>query len=90
LTLTYAIQNDKPFPKGERETWGHVPSPQRLAEVMSTIHAAGIPVYIIPDAMMGELAPYQDALTAEGLYYRRVDGVTVNELYKVEPLESAR
>jgi 4-amino-4-deoxy-L-arabinose transferase-like glycosyltransferase len=91
LTLTYAIQNDKPFPKGERETWGHVPSPERLAEVMSTIHGAGIPVYVLPDAMMGDLAPYQDALTARGLYYRLVDGVNVNMLYQVVPLEvSAR
>ena len=90
LTLTYSIHNETPFPKGDRETWDHVPSPDRLAEVLSTIYAAGIPVYILPDSMMGELAPYQDALTARGLYYRHVDGVTVSELYKVSPLDPER
>jgi hypothetical protein len=90
LTMTYAIQNEEPFPKGDRETWDHVPSPQRLAEVLSTIYSAGIPVYVLPDSMMGDLAPYQYALMAKGFYYRRVDGVTVSYLYKVSPLGNAR
>ena len=85
MTQTYMIQNDEPFPKGGRETWDYVPSAERFAEVASSVDSAGIAFYLLPDSFMGDLQPYEDALLARGLTLRRVDAVTVADLYEIAP-----
>jgi hypothetical protein len=83
LTLTYAIQNEQPFPKGDRETWDYVPSPARFAEVALTMNGAGIPVYLLPDERLGDLRPYQEALQERGYYLRRIWSVDSAPFFKV-------
>jgi hypothetical protein len=88
LTLTYAMQNEQPFPKGKLETWDYVAQPQRFAEIAGEMQAAGISFYLLHDSRVGDIAPYQAALSEQGLYLRRLPGVTVGVLYKVSRLRS--
>jgi hypothetical protein len=83
LTLTYAIQNSEPVSKGDRETWGHVATPERFAEIAETLYFSGISLYFLPDAVTGHVAPYQEALKRRGLYLRRVTQVDAAGFYKV-------
>jgi hypothetical protein len=89
LTLTYAIRNETPFPKGNRETWDYVPDPKRMTEVLTTIHAAGIPVYLLPDRRMGELAPYEADLREHGYHFERVSGISRRPLFRLASSSSA-
>lgn len=86
LTLTYAIQNDEPFSKGQLETWDYVPSPERFASVAERTYESGVSLYFIPDARVGHVAPYQDALVKRGYYLRSIQTVTAAPLFKVSKL----
>lgn len=87
LTLTYAIQNEEPFSKGKLETWDYVPSPERFASVAERTYESGVPLYFIPDARVGHVAPYQDALVKRGYYLRQIKTVTAAPLFKVSKLD---
>lgn len=87
LTLTYAIQNEAPFSKGQLETWDYVPSPERFASVAERTYESGVPLYFIPDARVGHVAPYQDALVKRGYYLRQIKTVTAAPLFKVSKLD---
>jgi hypothetical protein len=90
LTLTYALQNDTPVSKGDAETWDHLPSPERLAEVAGATYAAGISLYIIHDGRLHPFSAYQAALHKRGLYFRRIVAVDAFPFYKVSrmPVEA--
>jgi len=83
LTLTYAIQHDEPFSKGGLETWDHVASPERFAEIAERIDLAGIPLYFLPDALTGPVAPYEEALAERGYSLQQVSEVESTTLFMV-------
>jgi hypothetical protein len=86
LTLTYAVQNEEPVSKGELETWDHVPSPERFAEIATEMYRRGVSLYFLPDARTGPVAPFQDALVERGFYLRHIPEMDLAPLYKVSRL----
>jgi hypothetical protein len=92
MTLTYAIQNEEPFPKNGLETWDYVPGPARFAEVAATVHDAGIPFYVLAGYRFEDMAPYQYALVARGLYLREVHEVEAGDtpFFKVSRVGASR
>jgi len=83
LTLTYAMKNEEPFPKGRLETWDYVAPPERFADIAAQMYVRGISLYLLPDARVGGVAAYQVALLERGLYLRWIPEVGAGAFYKV-------
>jgi hypothetical protein len=83
MTLTYAMRNEEPLDKGNRETWDFIAGPDRFAHIAAVMAWNGIPFYLLNDVRIGPLEPYQAALREQGLTFQRVPEVTRGSLWRV-------